>query len=272
MIYLNLRTADLRAPEYLACEPISRATWLNVLAYCCEQENGGVLEGAARWGTRQWQQTCGVTREEVHTAAPLLTVQGDNVIVWNFPMDKQVEVQAKREQARSAARHRWDRAPADASRIASRNAERKGKENKVVVGASGDAGIAPRPTTDQSSTDSTEHASEAEWVEKLTKAWPRLDIAAELRAAFRKNPDGFDRSWFETRWLPHAKPRLASIAQSPASRVKVPSAAEPIGWRDLPEWRESRIAAESPGADWTSLDQITQRHLTELVNRRTIHA
>jgi hypothetical protein len=64
MIYLNLKTSTLRAPEYIGSEPTARATWLN-LCYCCEQENGGTIDGCAQWKDRQWQQTAGVTLAEV---------------------------------------------------------------------------------------------------------------------------------------------------------------------------------------------------------------
>lgn len=97
MNWLNLQTSTLRAPEYIGSEPVARATWLNVLAYCCEQENGGRIVGGAAWKDRQWQQTCGVTLAEVQGATLLIYRDGDDLIVWNYPADKEVAVIAKRE-------------------------------------------------------------------------------------------------------------------------------------------------------------------------------
>lgn len=97
MDWLNIRIATLRAAEYIGSEPVQRATWLNVSAYCAEQENGGVMRGGAKLKDRQWQQACGVTLAEVQAAAPLLTIDGDDVHVWNYPVEKEQLVKAKRE-------------------------------------------------------------------------------------------------------------------------------------------------------------------------------
>jgi len=45
------------------------------------------------WKDRQWQQTCGVTLAEVQAAAPLLTTDGDDILVWRYPVAKESEVQ-----------------------------------------------------------------------------------------------------------------------------------------------------------------------------------
>lgn len=85
MKYVNLTIATVRSPEVLGCEPVARATWFMVMAYCCDQENGGRLAGAANWKDRQWQQTCAVTKQEVEEAEPLLTIDGEDVVVWAYP-------------------------------------------------------------------------------------------------------------------------------------------------------------------------------------------
>jgi hypothetical protein len=106
MHWINLHTSVLRAPEFIGSEPVSRATWLSLLGYCVDQENGGRIEGAAVWKDRQWQQTAGVTAEEVRSSAPLVKVQGADVIVWSYPQEKEVEVRRLREigRIRSAAK------------------------------------------------------------------------------------------------------------------------------------------------------------------------
>lgn len=89
MLYLNITISDLRAEEYIGSEPRERATWLNVSAFCAEQENGGVIHGARNWTDRQWQRSCGVTLREVQKADRLLTWDGDALIVWRYPVDQQ---------------------------------------------------------------------------------------------------------------------------------------------------------------------------------------
>ncbi len=96
MNWLNIHTSTLRTPEFISSEPVERATWLCVLSYSAEQENGGRLLGAAHWTDRQWQQTCGVTRLEVREAVKLLRIDGDDVLVAFYPDDKEKEVRARR--------------------------------------------------------------------------------------------------------------------------------------------------------------------------------
>lgn len=100
MDWLNTRTSLLHAREYISASPVQRATWWNVLLWSAAQDNSGRIVGANRFNDRQWQQTCGVTKREVSLAAPLLVMDGDDLIVWNYPLEKQNEVAAKRENAR----------------------------------------------------------------------------------------------------------------------------------------------------------------------------
>lgn len=97
MEWLNLKTSTLHATEYIGSEPRSRAAWLNVILWCAQQENGGLIKNARGWKDRQWQQTCGVTRREVDSANLLLIWKGDCLEVWNYPVDKEMIVRERRE-------------------------------------------------------------------------------------------------------------------------------------------------------------------------------
>lgn len=97
MNWLNIHTPFLRSPEFIGCDPVSRAAWLCVFAYCAEQENSGVIRGCRGWKDRQWQQTCGVTLAEVDEAAPLLSWAGNDLVLLAYPHDKEIEVQRMRE-------------------------------------------------------------------------------------------------------------------------------------------------------------------------------
>lgn len=107
MNWINLRVETLRAPEYLGSDPVCRATWLNVLAYCCHQENGGRIKNARNWNDRQWQQTCGVLAEEVAHAVQLFQWDGTDVLVWMYPLDKEKEVKMKSKAGLETAEKRW---------------------------------------------------------------------------------------------------------------------------------------------------------------------
>ena len=106
MHWLNLHIPQLRSDECIGAEPVARATWVWVMAYCAEQENGGRVVGGASWKDRQWQQACGVTRDEVMGAAPLIRVERDDIVVHGYPKDKEAEVRAKRENGKRGGRPR----------------------------------------------------------------------------------------------------------------------------------------------------------------------
>ncbi len=96
MNWLNIHTSELRSPAFIGSDPVARATWLYVTAYCCEQENGGRIIGCRSWKDRQWQQTCGVTLAELEAASPLIKWDGEDVLVAAYPREKEDEIKAKR--------------------------------------------------------------------------------------------------------------------------------------------------------------------------------
>lgn len=143
MEWLNLHIArTLRSPEVIGSSPAERGTWLMVMAYCAEQENGGRLAGGAAWKDRQWQQACGVTLREIQSATRLFTLEGDDVVVRLYPVEKQKVVQQNREIGRAGGRAQSD-AKADAAR---RNGAGGGRPNNPSENPSGE------PTTTQAKT------------------------------------------------------------------------------------------------------------------------
>ena len=132
MNWINLHTDTLRSEEYLGATPIERATWLNLLAWCVSQENGGVIEGASEWGERKWMQLCGVTKEEATLVSALYQLGSDGLMVVSlYPLDKEREVQAKRETAKINGR-KGGRPPAKPTSVPEKTnvAKRKGKRRE----------------------------------------------------------------------------------------------------------------------------------------------
>lgn len=101
MDWLNLHISVLDSPQVLRCDPVRRATWLFLLRYCISQENGGVIEDCAAWGDTSWQQIVRVKLREVRAKSPLWTWEGNALRVTFYPSEKETEVQAKRELART---------------------------------------------------------------------------------------------------------------------------------------------------------------------------
>lgn len=143
MEWLNIRLTQLSAPEYLRSDPTERATWLQLLAHCAGQENGGVIRDCGDWKCRVWQQICGITHREAHTQSRLWTWHEADLHVWGYPLEKEQIVKQKRAIAAAGGRQSGKaraaaKPEANGEAYASPNAEptpnaslqRKGKEGK----------------------------------------------------------------------------------------------------------------------------------------------
>lgn len=100
MEYMNIPTALFSSPEFIGAEPIQRATWIALLAWCCTQENGGIIEDCRTWGMRRWMQTCGVMDKEVMDGGELYHFDGDDLVVFGYPGGVQELLERKRVIAR----------------------------------------------------------------------------------------------------------------------------------------------------------------------------
>ena len=150
MRWLNIEIANLRSPAFVGAEPVERATWLSLLAYCADQENGGVIKSCREWKDRQWQMTCGVLASEVSAQAQLWEWRGRDLRIAFYPVAKEAEVQAKREFASRGGRASGEarreaqleaQLEAGGSQDGEANLERKGKERNVMEGKEKEVGV-----------------------------------------------------------------------------------------------------------------------------------
>jgi hypothetical protein len=151
MEWLNIHISTLRAPEFIGSNPTERATWLCVLGYSVEQENGGRIVGGVTWKDRQWQQACGVTLREVKGAGKLLLADGADILVNGYPSAKEAHVRQARKVAHAGAMARWGsnaerHADPMPTGIANGNAEGKGREQEGKGRTGGTA--VPPPSED----------------------------------------------------------------------------------------------------------------------------
>lgn len=183
MIYFTLRISTLRSPEYIGSEPTARATWLNLLAYCCEQENGGIIPACSGWKDRQWQQTCGITLAEAQEQSPLWRWEGQDVVVAFYPADKQAEIQAKREAGRrggkrsgKARREAVPKAGGEAELEAELQPELEGELQRNVMECK------VKESKVRKSRVAVTATSDEDWLNELSKnpAYGPLDVRREL--------------------------------------------------------------------------------------------
>ena len=149
MEWLKLDLRWIRSPEYIGSDPVGRATWLSLMAFCADKENGGRIQDCGKWPDRMWQQMCGVTLEETRQESDLFTWDGEDLVVAFYPTKTEGIVQSRREAGKAGADARWqkqdlpmaksDFANADQNRTEERREEKSRPEDKPK--ASGRKGL-----------------------------------------------------------------------------------------------------------------------------------
>lgn len=260
MLWLNLETSILRLPEVTSASNAKLGVWLRVLLWAAETEQSGRVRNSKSWVDRQWQTACGVSRREVANCNPFLYWDGDDLVVWNYPLEKELEVAAKRRAGRDTAARRWAKADSSATMPRGSSAdssatslphaeEEKEKEKEVSV----------RKETKHTHSDCFSLAA-------LAERFPHVDLKDELKKARqhcqRRNgrPD-VDLKWFGEEWLPRCGPRLGE----PTSAAPQAIAVEPEGWRDWIDQHAPDIVYASAGAKgavtWAEVDPAYRIHL-----------
>lgn len=73
MQWFNLHIPLLKSDEFSEAEPWEVGVWLRLMAYCCDQENGGKILGCSDWSEKKWLITCGVEKEDLQKPSQLWT-------------------------------------------------------------------------------------------------------------------------------------------------------------------------------------------------------
>ena len=263
MNWLNLQTSVIRSPEYVGCDPVQRATWLNLMVYCAEQENGGVIPGAASWKDRRWQQTCGVTKPEVDDQCDLWSFDGENLTIWGYPAEKEEEIQKMRESGARGGKKRAENAakskekqdsssPPSTLPSSPPSTEGKGKEEKGI--------LPPTPKTEASESEEdfyeenmpTGNAQSMLELEKrvrsLRSGWglPLGYTEQKLLAAASRTLSALNSAQWQTlKDYMHAKIPEGRPAWQPRTRTKF---LETVGdvWNYASEWRKRQESSRPP--------------------------
>ncbi len=134
MNWLNLRVEDLSSENFIGSDPVQRGTWLCLLKYCCQQENGGIIKNFSSWKDRKLQQIIAVTKEEILGDSLLWTWKDDSLVVWKYPKSSELEVKAKRRAGREYGRRQANsiaKRSASSSANSSANTKRKDKDKEI---------------------------------------------------------------------------------------------------------------------------------------------
>ena len=165
MEYVNIKLETVGDIRYVGSCPLVRATWLNLLIYCCKQENSGRIAKCAAWGNDTWAQIAGLRKKEVHAASQLWDWDGEDLVVWGYPIHNENVCRVRRAvgreggKASGASRRSTKEEPsgeAIGSPIASPNGEatleQKKKEEKGKEGNTTTTTTAPPPVLNRGCT------------------------------------------------------------------------------------------------------------------------
>lgn len=87
-------------PEYIATNATGRGVWLQLLLWCAEQENGGIILDAANWSEEAWGML-GVSKNLLAHASRLVAFTSRDMVLRGYPI-QQEELVARRRRAACA--------------------------------------------------------------------------------------------------------------------------------------------------------------------------
>lgn len=255
MNWLNLNIQTLDSENFLGSEPVDRATWLCLLRYCIGQENGGIIEDCREWGDRKWQQLVRVTKKEAMRECDLWAWHGSDLIVWGYPVEKEGEIQQKRERAKTNGAKGGRPKKTDEATETETNEEptlvNSAKAERNEKGKEGNG-------KERESVGATSKPSSGD-PKSICDAYPRREKTAEALAIVAKSlADGDD---FEA-MLAGTRAAAAVIRTLPSGHLNryVPSAESFFlhkRWKDDPETLR-RQGSQSTGQGQISLEDATK--------------
>ena len=104
MNWINIHTSTISSPEFKGAEDKEQAAWILLLAWCCDQENSGVIKDAKSWKPKKWQTVCGVSSEVVYDESELWHFEGDDLHVHFYPIEHQEKAKTSRENGKRGGR------------------------------------------------------------------------------------------------------------------------------------------------------------------------
>jgi len=137
MEYINIKLETVGDIRFVGARPVMRATWLSLLVYCAKQENSGRIANCRSWGNDTWAQIAGLRKAEVHAECGLWSWEGDDLVVWGYPLHNEQVCRTRRSIGRTGglasgeSRRSTKREPiggANGSPIGEAQLEQKGKE------------------------------------------------------------------------------------------------------------------------------------------------
>lgn len=101
--------------------------------------------------------------------------------------------------------------------------------------------------------------SDAEWLDRVQREWPDVDVSAQLSKAHQKRRGDVERGWFEKSWLPHVTPTTLR----PAAHNRL--APEPTRWREILEELYPGNAINRDETGWSTIPDSIRSEITTAI-------
>ncbi len=98
MTYLNLPLRLLRSDLFTDATHEQKGVWLDLMEYCCDQENGGNIHFTEEWSDEKWRNKCGVSLAQVQQPSPLWHFNDatSSLNVHDYPKEHEKRTQNQR--------------------------------------------------------------------------------------------------------------------------------------------------------------------------------
>ena len=228
---LTLPLAIFRDPVFTYASTHAQAVWLILMAYCCERENGGEIADAEGWSNIEWNRECCLTKRDVVKAWPLVEFVNQSAIVWNYPLEKQREIERKREGGKKGGSRKQKLTQPDLLKTEASAPPPKEKPKKDN-----------RPTTDTAKriADIFRRRHSSAWSEDEIKAYKAIGLIAEddlqLIERYYATGDKYLRKDLQT-FLNNFLGELDRARKRFPAQKAQQKAGDPEGWK---EWLESK--------------------------------
>jgi hypothetical protein len=230
MNWLNISIHTLDSENFLGSDPIERGTWLCLLRYCIGQENGGIITDCLDWGDRKWQQLVRITKKEAARSCDLWAWDGNSLIVWGYPIEKETEVREKRDRAKTNGAKGGrptktnvgseEKPTSVNSAKAERNEKGKERNGSTTTTCISESGVVvddsePEPSDAMLSLENRVRSLRKDWSIPMTYAEMRT-LRDNSRAILAIN----DKDWESIRQFLHHRPKEGEAYTVPRSRAK----------------------------------------------------
>jgi hypothetical protein len=96
MHWTYLEHAVMDTAEFCSASMHDRGVWVTLIKFCGSKENGGTIKGCKNWDDRTWLQLTGMVAKDLAPIVQLWAWDGDDLIVYGYPIEKEAKVVSNR--------------------------------------------------------------------------------------------------------------------------------------------------------------------------------